>query len=361
MRIKRRELLSAGLFLKDRIFYSLSNLVIIGILVVLMMLERERYSGFIEMSTVFYFIILACFVIAVWLAFDYVRQRHFYRQLAEALERSEEPQAASLVQSPVTGEQKLVVRLLEEQHRAYLNELGKYRRRQEQHNHFVLQWVHHMKTPVSVIDLLAQEALQRQPESPLEHQQLMGSVQEESDRLTRGLEMMLYTARLEKFEIDLHIQRTPLHELIRAVINAHKRLCIRYSIFPRMEGELWVETDKKWMTFVLNQLVSNAIKYSKQKEGTKPLLFRLDPYGEGGRLEVADEGIGIAPHDLGRIFDPFFTGENGRTTGESTGMGLYLAKQVCGKLGHSLTVSSVLGEGTAFTIEFEPKGIHLLS
>lgn len=358
---EKQEWRTAIFFLRDRLLYVLSTMLIICLLIILLLLERERYPGFIELSTVYYFILLALFLLGMWLAIDYIRQRHYYRQLQEASERADDLQAASLVQSAVTLEQKLVIRLLEEQHRAYLNELGKYRRQQEQHNHFVLQWVHHMKTPVSVIDLLAQEALQQPPADDDAHKQLMDSMQEESDRLTRGLEMMLYTARLDKFEIDLHIKRLPLHELIRTAINAHKRLWIRHSIFPRIEGELWVETDEKWMTFVLNQFISNAIKYSKSKPGTKSLLFRLEAIVDGGRMKVSDQGIGIATHELPRIFDPFFTGENGRAEGESTGMGLYLAKQVCGRLGHSLTVSSAIGEGTTFAIMYEPQGIHLLT
>ena len=350
---------SVFIFLKDRLLYVLNSVLIISLLIVLMLLERKRFSGFIELATMGYFVLLASLMVGAWLAIDYLRHRQYYNQLREALERSDDLQAATIVQAVVTQEQKLVARLLEEQHRSYLNELGKYRRQQELHNHFVLQWVHYMKTPVSVIDLLAQESKEHGSGSEEDREKLSISLQEETDRLTSGLEMMLYSARLEKFEMDLHINRTALHERIRTVINSHKRLCIRHSIFPKIEGEAWVETDEKWITFVLNQLMSNSIKYSKGKLGAKTLLFRLDVNEEGsGKLQVIDEGIGIASHELPRIFDPFFTGENGRTTGESTGMGLYLAKQVCSRLGHSLSANSVMNEGSTFTIGFEPRGIH---
>lgn len=352
---------SALIFLRDRLLYILVFALIIGVFIVLMLLEKERNPGFIDLNTIYYFIVLAIIFVLLWLMADYLRQRAYFKQLLEAIARSGELQASSIVRSVVTKEQQLVTQLLEEQHRSYLNELGKYRRQQEFHNHFVLQWVHHMKTPVSVIDLLAQEALQK-PSLQEEEKQLVVSIHEESDRLTRGLEMMLYTARLDKFEIDLHSKKIPLHELIRTVINAHKRLCIRHSIFPRIDGELWVETDEKWMTFVLNQFVSNAIKYSKSKAGSKSIVFHLLSHEHGGGvLEVRDEGIGIASYDLPRIFDPFFTGENGRVEGESTGMGLYLVKQVCNRLGHVLGVSSEIGEGSTFTITFEPRGIHRLN
>lgn len=348
-------------FIRDRLFHILICVFIIGLSVGFMTLERKRYPGVMEWGTISYFVLLALFFIGLWLAVDYVRQKDFFKQIWNALERSGDLGAATMIQSAATREQRLIVHLLEAQHSAYLNELGKYRRRQEQHNHFVLQWVHHMKTPVSVVDMLAQDALQQMPATKEEQKQLIESMKEEAERMARGLEMMLYTARLDKFELDLHLTKVPLHELIRVVINTHKRLCIRHSIFPRIEGEAWVETDEKWMTVVLIQFVSNAIKYSKSKPGAKKLVFHLETFENGGgKLCVTDEGIGIVPHDLPRIFDPFFTGENGRAAGESTGIGLYLAKQVCDRLGHRLSAASELGVGTTFIISFEPRGIHML-
>lgn len=352
---------SVLMFLKDRLLNMLCVLTIIGLACCLYLLEQYRYPGLIEPETIYYFIMLAIFVYGVWLALDYMRMRYYYKQLREAIERSDELGAATLIQSAATGEQRLAARLLQDQHRAYLNELNQHKRQQEIHNHFVMQWVHHMKTPVSVVDLQVQEALRQPPDSEQEWLELIGSVREETERLTRGLEMMLYTARLDKFELDVHIRKTSLQDLIRSAINAHKRLCIQYSIFPRVEGEAWVETDDKWMTFVLNQLISNAIKYSKNKSGAKTLQFQLQQHSDDSvRLRVIDAGIGIAAHDLPRIFDPFFTGENGRTTGESTGMGLYLAKQVCNRLGHTLQVESELGVGTTFTLLFKTRGIHIM-
>lgn len=349
------------LFLKDRVLLALCVIAVIGLGCGLFLLERKRYPGLVDNGTIFYFIVLSLSALGVWLGLDYLRQRYYFKQLREALDRSDDLQAATIIQSMATGEQRLVSNLLLDQHRAYLNELNKHRRGQELHNHFVFQWVHHMKTPVSVIDLHTQEALQQPPDEAEAWKAVMSSVQEETDRLSRGLDMMLQTARLDKFELDLHVRRVPLHDLIRAAVNTHKRLCIRYSIFPRIEGEIEVETDEKWIVFVLNQLISNAIKYSKGKPGAKTLLFRMTTLGETfSKLEVIDEGIGIAPHDVPRIFDPFFTGENGRTTGESTGMGLYLAKKVCSRLGHSLKVSSRLGEGTTFIVEFNTGGIHVM-
>ncbi|MCY9517801.1 sensor histidine kinase [Paenibacillus apiarius] len=349
------------LFLRDRLSYLIVCGIIIGLGAGLMMLEHAHYPQMINTGTITYFVALALLFTCLWLVIEYIRQKAYYRELKHAIEMTGDLHAAATVQSIATEEQQLVARVLEQQHSAYLNELGTYRRQQELHNHFVLQWVHQMKTPVSVIDMLVQEALQQLPLTKDEQKRFMVSMQDEADRMMRSLEMLLYTARLDKFEMDLHIRSIPIHDLIRSVINAHKRLCIRHSIFPQMEGEAWAETDEKWMRVVLNQFVSNAIKYSKSKAGAKQLVFRVEPNGDGsGKLSVTDEGCGIAPYEMPRIFDPFFTGENGRTAGESTGMGLYLAKQICNRLGHVLSAESELGAGTTMTVTFNPGGIHIL-
>lgn len=359
--MKSRGITTLLMFLKDRLLNMLVFAVVIGLAGCLYLLEEARYPGLVETPTIYYFIVLAAFVYAVWLMIDYIRQRYYYKQLYEALDRSDDICAATIIQAMTTGEQRLAARVIHEQHRAYLNELNKYRKQQELHNHFVFQWVHYMKTPLSVVDLHLQEAHRQPPADAADWLKLADSIREETERMTDGLEMMLHTARLDKFELDVHLARTPLHEMIRSAVNMHKRLCIRYSIFPRVEGEAWVETDGKWMSFVLGQLISNAIKYSKNKPGSKTLLFQITtPEGGTIHLDIADMGIGIARHDLPRIFDPFFTGENGRATGDSTGMGLYLAKQVCNRLGHTLTVKSELGEGTTFTIAFQARGIHVM-
>ncbi|UVI31740.1 sensor histidine kinase [Paenibacillus spongiae] len=322
-----------------------------------LILGALRNPGDVEPATAVYAGVLAFFCLSLWLAYDYLRQRAYYRQLEEAKRQASLLDAALRVRSGVTTDQIAVQRLLRTQYEAYMEQLGVYRRQQEMHNHFIHQWVHQMKTPVAVIDLIVQQA--GQMEGAGDTQTGLGSIREETERLTRGLDMMLSTARLDKFEMDVHIRRVSLHELVRQVTNTYKRLCIKHSIFPQIIGEADVETDEKWIAFVVHQLVGNAVKYSKLKPGTKKLLLQIDRTDDGGvSLRVTDEGIGIAAHELPRIFDPFYTGHNGRLVEESTGMGLYLAKQVCAKLGHRLSVTSVPGSGTTFTVSFQMQVLH---
>ncbi|WP_409344114.1 sensor histidine kinase [Paenibacillus sp. MBLB4367] len=345
-------------FLQDRFFYIAAFYLALVFVVLVVSLERLR-DGFVpDINNIAYMFVLASVVMLAWLTWDYLRQRLYYRQVASVLsERESDLEAAMRVSDGMTREQLAVQQVLERQYKAYSDELAEYRRQREQHLHFTNQWVHHMKTPVSVIDLLVQQANEL-PEGT-SGAPLFRSIQEENERISRGLEMMLHTARLDHFRLDVRIERVSLLSLVRQVVNGHKKACIRASIFPRVEGDdINVETDGKWLSFVLNQLMTNAIKYSKDKPGSKQLLFTLKIEGTGCRLSVTDEGIGIAEQDLGRVFDPFFTGENGRMVEESTGMGLYLAREVCGRLGHSLQVESELGIGTTVTIGFSTDSIY---
>jgi len=340
-------------FLLDRLPYIAAFYLALLFVVLIVSMERQHDGYVPDLGNVVYMIVLASVVVFGWFVWDYARQRPYYRQVADML-AEDKPSAISImrVRDGVTREQEAVQRLLARQHKAFADELADYRRQREQHLHFTNQWVHHMKTPVSVIDLLLQQAAERSGHDLSDDSMLRGSIQEELERISRGLETMLHTARLDQFRMDVRIDRVALLPLIRQTINGHKKACIRASIFPRVEGsDTIVETDAKWLTFVLNQLMTNAIKYSKDKPGSKTLHVAVEPLpGGGSALSVTDEGIGIAEHDLPRVFDPFFTGENGRLIEESTGMGLYLAREVCNRLGHDIAIESALGRGTTVTI-----------
>ena len=135
------------------------------------------------------------------------------------------------------------------------------------------------------------------------------------------------------------------------------------SVFPKMEGveDFYVTSDRKWLEFIIEQIIQNSIKYTKVKnmEGKK-VLIRLSEKEKERLLLIEDNGVGIAKEDLGRVFNPFFTGENGRNYTESTGMGLYLVKSVLDGLGHSIEIESEEGSFTRVKIIF-PKKRHIYS
>ncbi|UJF33766.1 sensor histidine kinase [Paenibacillus hexagrammi] len=207
---------------------------------------------------------------------------------------------------------------------------------------FINQWVHQMKTPLSVIHLMIQE----------NDDLIFQNIRKELYRLEVGLQTVLYSSRLSMFEKDYTIEKVLLQNFISEIIKENKRLFIQYQITPLKlfpEQGIFVFSDKKWLQFAIGQIISNALKYSNQKS---KLNFKIESFEEHIVLEIQDFGIGIPPEDLKRVFEKYFTGVNGRLNHESTGLGLYLVKEIMNKLQHEITLESNAGSGTIFKIYF---------
>lgn len=167
--------------------------------------------------------------------------------------------------------------------------------------------------------------------------------------------MVLYMARLRTIEQDFRIKPVELESLVQEVNRENKRFFIRNEVYPILEKErdgITVETDEKWLVFIMTQLIQNAVKYSAGISGQ--MVISLYERNGSAIFEVTDSGVGIPEEDRNRIFNAFYTGENGRKYRESTGMGLFLVKEVADYLGHGIDMESTVGKGTTFRILFSP-------
>lgn len=298
-------------------------------------------AGFNHPSTARYAVFLSAVLLLCYLAFRYASHRGFYARLTNRL--------ATLGQSVERRETAplpaALGRLLETQYSHYRNELQAWERKQREHLTFVNQWAHQMKTPLSVIEMTTQD----------EEDERFKSISEEVDRMRHGIEMMLYTARLETFEQDFSVESVSLRQTANEAVHEYKRLFIRSHVYPevKVDERYVVQTDAKWLRFIVMQLLSNAIKYSAGSGKS----VSVSAYERNGSvaLEIRDQGVGIPKSDLKRVFQAFYTGENGRTFKESTGMGLYLASEVGGKLDLRLELESEVGAGTAARVVFDRK------
>ena len=320
------------LFLKEHIAFIIFELAVVAFLITIFWLE-----GFRDINTAFYVFTITVFLTGAFLTVRYMLRRKFYRKiLTKPLTMDD-----ALNRSAKTIENAVVEMYMHDLYRAYQQEVQSLYATQDRHYKFMNQWIHQMKTPISVLELLMQE-----------EQLDKKSVQEELDRLKRGLELVLMNARLENFENDLQIDPVNLKEMITAVVNEHKRLFITNRVFPQVEinEEVEVMSDPKWLKFMLGQFITNAVKYTFE-ENKKLRISVIETMNEI-QLNIVDEGIGIPKSDLQRVTKAFFTGENGRKTGESTGMGLFLASEICAKLGHKMQLESEVGVGTTVTITF---------
>lgn len=292
-----------------------------------------------------YALLLSFALLLLYLAYRYVSNREVYRRMTEP------PRTLEELLQPV-GETPLALalrELLESGYRLYEAELYRYGKQREHQSAFVGRWVHQMKTPISVIQLTLENEREKEsiPEAVLD------SIQEELDRLRKGLEMALYTSRLEQFEHDFHVAPAPLLDVVNEAVAEHRKLFIRKGVYPdiRIGEGLEVYTDKKWLIFVLGQLITNAVNYSA--EAGDKVEFTAYVRGKKTVLDVRDYGIGILKEDIRRVFEPSYTGQRGRQYSESTGMGLYLVREVCSRLGHRVELESAPGQGTTVRLLFE--------
>lgn len=339
-------------YLRDRLCYILFYFINTFLVVLVMFLSLIIRKG-ASISDIAYAFLLSSVFLVLLLIIDYTKKREFYKVINKGLEEEEDTEHIYSIPDDIDREHDVFKRLLIKNYMTFENTLDKYRKTYKTQIYFNNRWIHQMKTPVSVIKL----ALENEKDKNIDEQTRKNyeSMEEELEKLSNGLEMALYALRVNDFELDFKVEDINLLESVRTVINENKNAFIVNSIYPKIVSEeyLTVKSDKKWIKFVIGQIVSNSIKYSRVKSGeSKSVIFKIYREDDRSILSVEDMGVGIPAEDLDRIFNPFFTGKNGRIYLESTGMGLYLSKEICNRLGHDLNVESVEGEGTTVDIIF---------
>ena len=275
-----------------------------------------------------YLLCLCCIGTSFWAVLSFVRfwRKHkILRKMEEAIFVTAEdlPETTTLIEEDY---QHLIQRLVRENRQrqaaadSMLEDLTSY---------YTL-WVHQIKTPIAAMDLLLQAGPDRATEMEIELQ-----------KIAQYVDMVLQYLRLDSTAKDLVLQRCQLDAVVRQTVRKYAKLFILKKIQLGFQETKWeVLSDEKWLCFLLEQLLSNALKYTP--EGGKISIF-LD--GETN-LVIADTGIGIAPEDLPRVFEKGFTGNNGRMDKKATGIGLYLCRRVTNLLGHTISIASEPGVGT---------------
>lgn len=295
----------------------------------------------VEMEAVLYGAGLCLLLLMVILPVHFV---HYYLKHRELRELSEKKYLSSR-QIPEGSN------LMEQDYRDLLlewientsKEASNLRIFKEESMEYYSTWAHQIKTPIAVMRLLLQE------EDTEENQKLLL----ELSRIEQYVDMVLSYFRLDSTEKDLVVREYSLDEIIRSCIRKFASWFVMKGLSVQYEGtDLKVLTDKKWLTFMIEQLLSNAIKYTD--EGTITITVEKGPI-----LHIEDTGIGIAPEDLPRIFEKGFTGYNGRADKKSTGIGLYLVKRTVDLLGTPVNVISTPGAGSQFTIDLTKKYMEL--
>ena len=309
----------------------------LGLIITLVYCNMMSYISMIE---ILYILVFNTFIITCFIVYKYISNKKTYYIFENGINTLEE----SLIELDKSCIGKNISSLLNDQYKLYITSLQKEKKIHKDHLIFINHWIHQMKTPVSVINLHLQD---------YEDEEIASNIQPELDKVDKGLNMAMHFARLDEFQKDFLVEKVNLYNEIIDIINKDRRLFIKNKIIPKVELEkdLIVYTDKKWIKFVIEQVIINGVKYSKNNGKYLTIKSRIS--GKYTVLDIIDEGIGIPNKDIKRIFDPFFTGKNGRKYGESTGMGLYISKEVCNNLGHNIEVTSEINKGTQVSIIFK--------
>lgn len=300
------------------------------------------YEGMLGNMT--YALGLVAFCGGCYLVWDYIRYREKYREvqwLFQAGERSGSlPQASSSIEKAY----QQIITAQESEKKELITRLDE---KQQNMADYYTMWTHQIKIPLAAMDLLLQDNDRGTDESV--DLQIVRQLREEVFKTGQYADMALHYARMESISADLAFARLDVEELVKASLKKYWILFSGSGLNLHLEE--WhgqVVTDGKWFSFVFEQVLSNALKYTK--EGSISIYGSDEegvPVTEAcSCLVVEDTGIGIEESDLPRIFERGFTGGNGRIGHKSTGIGLYLCKQIMDRLGLSIRVESKRNEGT---------------
>ena len=242
---------------------------------------------------------------------------------------------------PEDEQERLYQELLEISRQERVNQVAALLKEKKDVIDYFTLWTHQIKTPIAAMDLLLQQEVSEVEKIYEQNKQ----VQAELFKIEQYVDMVLQYLRLTDSVNDFVLQEYDLDGVIRQAVRKYAPMFIRKKLSLEYEPvKTKVVTDEKWMVFVLEQLLSNAIKYTA--------VGTIRIYVKSGCLVVEDTGIGVLPEDLPRIFDKGYTGYNGRNDKKASGIGLYLVKEILSKLGHKIHAESVPGKGTQMKILF---------
>lgn len=287
------------------------------------------------------------FILAVWLlvlvlcmlSFYYSRKKYLNRLLDMAEQLEERYLLPEVMEVPERADDQVFYQLMKMAEKSMLERIGGIQRERKEYKEYIEQWIHEVKTPITAMKLI----YENNP-GPFTR-----DLMTELENVNRFTEQALYFARSEHAEKDYSVREIRLSDVVHEAIAGNKYLLRQNHVAITVEDmDDVVYTDDKWVRFILDQLISNAVKYRTDQ----PVLhFCTRKENDRVLLSVEDNGIGIPSGDLPRIFEKGFTGENGRKIHSSTGIGLYLCRRLCDKLGIGISASSK-GKGTTISLSF---------
>lgn len=332
------------IFFKEKLYLLILAVLTSMITILFLGAIKVNKEVIIVIEFLFWGMILAILVI------EYLRRAGYYRRLEETLDQLDQKYLITeVMEEPLFMDGQILYETMQIVDKSMNDHVNSYKTVQKEYKEYVEMWVHEIKTPLAAAKLIISN-------NPSE---VTSSIQEEIEKVEGYVEQALFYARSTSVEKDYVIKELELEPLVSKVIRRHSKEFIYQKIRLSLSDlEKTVYSDSKWVEFILDQILSNALKYIPSQTGEIKIYTSMEQ--NMTCLHIEDNGKGIETKDLHRIFERGFTGSNGRTTEKATGMGLYLCKTLCDKLYLYLHADSQSGKGTTLTIGFPASDLYKL-
>ncbi|MEG2936320.1 MAG: sensor histidine kinase, partial [Clostridium sp.] len=280
--------------------------------------------------------------ILIFILVDFFSKKSFYTEILTLTNNLDKKYLLpEVIKRPKSYEGQIIYDVLAESNRAMHEHVNEYKIMQSEYREYMETWIHEIKTPIALTKLVAENS----------EGKTKTIIQNETKKIEGYVEQVLYYSRSNDVSKDYIIKEFEIKDTLNKVIrnNRYELISGKFQIdVGNVTGT--VITDEKWLEFIINQIIGNAIKYKKD---VNPQIKAYTTLSKDSLvLTLEDNGIGIIDKDVDRVFEKGFTGYNGRIYGKSTGIGLYLCKKLCLKLGLNITLASEYGKGTKVNLIF---------
>lgn len=323
-------------YFKDKFLFLFINLMLFLFISIIMIIGN--------MSIIIIFLIFLIWFLPLlsYILIELIKYKIYYDEISGVLNNLDKKYLLpEVIKKPNFIEGKIIYDVLKDVNKNMHEHVNKYRDIQKDYREYIETWVHEIKTPIASTRLIIEN----------NENSITNSIGYEIKKIEGFIDQVLYYSRSNEVNKDYIVKKFSLKTVVTNTVKKNSRDFIRKKIIldiHKLNG--FVYSDSKWIEFILNQIIGNSIKYSKSENAIIKIYSKENK--NNTILTIEDNGVGIIDKDVNRVFLKGFTGENGRTYGKSTGIGLYLCKKLCENLGLGLTLTSKYNIGTKVNIIF---------
>ena len=326
-------------FIKERMLFLMVNLIMFLLIGILMKVVE------VPINIIFILFLIWIGPLITYMFLEFIKYNRYLKNLTHTIDGLDKKYLLSeVINEPRFQEERIINEVLKECNKSMHENVKYYKDEQIEYREYIETWVHEIKTPIASAKLILEN----------DDSNLSSRINYEMKRVEGFIEQVLYYARSSDVSKDYIIKKFSLRNVVMKAVKNNSRDFINRNIklnIKEVEGTIF--SDAKWVEFIINQIIINAVKFSIPNKGEVSIFSKINE--NNIILTIEDNGVGISEKDIDRVFEKGFTGENGRKFGKSTGIGLYLCKKLCDKLGIGISLISKEGLGTKVNIVF-PQG-----